>query len=491
MRKILTFFAAMLAVACQTRIVTVEEEVVVETVVQKTVRTASTFSSYSVEPFTEADPSEGEGFQFSWTVGDYVAANGVVYKASNCKGESAMFSPHNPEEEAYARETAPRYEVVFPHAITTTANREGKNYLSSTVTYKDGELGRFPLFATTDEDQLYFKNVTGALRLCIKTNESAFKLMQIRVVANRADGGNMALSDEFVVEEGSAVSSSTLMGALVMKPNKMVGASEEAFGFPIFPGTCPKLTITLTKEDGSTCVVKYEDVHFERSVITTLHALASFAKEDSGTRIEYTSTDEKIVVPSVMTSPAVVSNEYKDGKGVITLNKVITALQAKAFFECATLKTISIPGTVTKIGNNSFQNCTSLEAVVLPPEITELGVNLFNGCPLKEIEIPSKVSKIGNKALANNKVIASLDIPASVLLLDTNAFLYDSALETITVRRYVPDDVDNPITAMNGAGVVQGCTSLVHIYVPAEAVAVYKESPGWSSKASLIEAIPE
>jgi len=498
MNKYLFILAALLSVACQTKIVVVEEEMEVEKIVQKTIRSAATFSSYSVEPFTEADPSEGDGYQFSWTVGDYIAANGVVYKASNCKGQSAMFAPHNPEEEALARDGSPRYEAVFPHAITTTANREGRNYLSSTVSYKEGVLGRFPIFATTDEDQLYFKNVTGVLRLRLKTEEDPFTLTQIRLVANKADGSNSALSDEFVIEDGAAVSTSTLVGALVMKPNKSIGTTEEAFGFPVFPGTYPKLTITLTRDNGSTKILSFENVSFERSVITTIHATISFASgggqgggTDDGSRIEYTSSDGEIVTPGVFTVAKILSNEYKDGKGIITLDRVLTQLQAKSFMDCTTLKTIVIPATVVKIGNNSFQNCTALEEITLPPDLTELAVNLLNGCALKALTIPSKVEKIGNKALANNKSLKTLDIPESVLLLDTNAFLYDSALESIRVRRYSPDDTDYPITSMNGAGVVQGCTSLQHIYVPAAAVDAYKKSPGWSSKASIIEAFQD
>ena len=284
-----------------------------------------------------------------------------------------------------------------------------------------------------------------------------------------------------------------------MKPNKSIGTTEEAFGFPVFPGIYPKLTITLTRDNGSTKILSFENVSFGRSVITTLHATISFAPgggqggggTDDGTRIEYTSSDGKTVTPGVLTAAKILSNEYTDGKGVITLDRVLTQLQAKSFMDCATLKTIVLPATVVKIGNNSFQNCTALEEITLPPDLTELGVNLLNGCALKALTIPSKVEKIGNKALANNKSLKTLDIPESVLLLDTNAFLYDSALESIRVRRYSPDVADYPITSMNGVGVLQGCTSLQHIYVPAAAVDAYKESPGWSSKASIIEAFPE
>lgn len=488
MKRHVHILLALLVISCSTEVVTVEDEVKTIHTTINTVRSGATFSSFSVEALSEDDPSEGDGFQFSWTTGDYIAVNHTVYKASNCSGQTAMFTPHTNDDEAPALESSPHYRAAYPHTITTTANHEGRNYLSSTVSYAEGQFGKLPLFAATDHDTLDFVCVTGALRLCLSAPEQSCTVSQIRIVANTEEGGNMALSDEFEVVEGTAVSTSSLVGALVMKPNKEVGVQEEAFGFPIIPGIYPKLTITVTSSDGTSLVLPFNNVRFTRASITTLHATLDYRTNENSNRIEYTSTDGDIVVPTVMTSPSVSSNTYADGRGVIILNKAITALQAKSFMDCATLATIVLPESINKIGNNSFQNCTALTSINLPQEITELGVNVFNGCPIPELSIPEKVSKIGNKALANNKAIKLLDIPGGVLLLDTNALLNDSSLETIIVNRYDPDDAGSPITVMNGKGVIQGCSSLKHIYVPAEAVEIYKAADGWSSKADIIEA---
>ena len=487
MKRLALLLLAVLSAACDTRVVYEEDVVEIINTTTRIIRTGATFSSFSVEAFTEMDGSEGDGYLFKWTTGDYVAVNRTVYKASNCREQTAMFTPHINDDEAPAKDESPFYEVVYPHTITTTASHEGRNYLSSTVAYRAGELGRFPIFAFTDHDTLDFRCVTGALRLKLRTDGATHTVSQIRVVANNADGGNRALSDDFEIVDGSAVSVSSLVGALVMKPNVPVASVDVAFGFPVFPGVYPKLTVTVTTADGMSASIPFADVSFERAKITTLHATLSFGQAEDNTVIEYTSTDGKTVTPNVMTSPVILSNTYTDGVGKIVLNKPVTALQAKSFMDCSTLSYIKLPESVTKIGNNSFQNCSALGAVKLPSQLTELGVNLFNGCALETIDIPGKVEKIGNKALANNKRLKVLDLPESVLLLDTNAFLYDDALETIIVRRYKEGDA-SPITVMNGKGVIQGCTSLKHIYVPENAVDAYKAADGWSSKADIIEA---
>lgn len=489
MKKYAFLLIALLCAACDARVVFSEGEAFIINSTKHIYRSGATFSSFSVEAFTEMDPTEGDGYQFHWTLGDYLAVNRVVYKASNCREQSAMFTPHTNDDEAPAGETSPYYEAVFPHTITTTANREGRNYLSSTVSYKEGELGKFPIFATSDHDTLHFRCVTGALRLKIRTQDTPVSLSQIRLVANNADGSNRALSDEFVLVDGAAVSTSSLVGALVMKPNATVGTDEAAFGFPIFPGTYPKLTITLTTAEGLSWSTTCKDAAFQRARITTLHIRPVFGQSADNTLITYTSTDRQVVTPNVMTSPAIVSNTYADGQGKIVLSKPLTALQAKAFLDCATLRSIELPESVTKIGSNAFQNCTALRDIMLPSQLTELGVNVLNGCALEEIAIPSAVEKIGNKALANNPSLKTLDLPESVLLLDTNALLNDNALETLVVRRYSPEDASAPITVMNGKGVIQGCTALRHIYVPEEAVQAYRAAEGWSSKADIITAV--
>ena len=44
------------------------------------------------------------------------------------------------------------------------------------------------------------------------------------------------------------------------------------------------------------------------------------------------------------------------------------------------VKSVTIPGSVTKIGSNAFQYCNHLEAIDIPDSVTEIGAGAFYEC---------------------------------------------------------------------------------------------------------------
>ena len=47
---------------------------------------------------------------------------------------------------------------------------------------------------------------------------------------------------------------------------------------------------------------------------------------------------------------------------------------------CRSLKSVTIPESVTKIGDRAFSDCTSLEEIDIPNSVIEIGDNIFSGC---------------------------------------------------------------------------------------------------------------
>lgn len=119
----------------------------------------------------------------------------------------------------------------------------------------------------------------------------------------------------------------------------------------------------------------------------------------------------------VMFGAHIVSNTYKDGKGVITFDGDVTKVGSSAFlsspitgvklpnsvtvietyaFAWTNLREISIPSSVTMIEKSAMFSCTFLEEVHIPNSVVTIGDGAFYGCfSLKDITIPDSVTTIG------------------------------------------------------------------------------------------------
>ena len=127
--------------------------------------------------------------------------------------------------------------------------------------------------------------------------------------------------------------------------------------------------------------------------------------------IWYTSTDGNIVEPNPSASfgfndayvaISIISNTYKDGKGVITFDSPISQIGDSAFYQCSTLKSIYIPSDAKTIDSQAFEDCDSLTNVTIPDGVTSIGVRAFYGCiNLTDITIGNGIRTIESSAFYN------------------------------------------------------------------------------------------
>ena len=94
------------------------------------------------------------------------------------------------------------------------------------------------------------------------------------------------------------------------------------------------------------------------------------------TTIEYTTSDGNTITSSEL---PIISNNYENGIGtLIVAGKKITQIPDSAFYNCDSLRSITIPDSVTSIGNQAFYRCNRLTRVyckaTTPPT---LGYNSF------------------------------------------------------------------------------------------------------------------
>jgi len=73
----------------------------------------------------------------------------------------------------------------------------------------------------------------------------------------------------------------------------------------------------------------------------------------------------------------------------------LTEIPSKAFQNCETLASITIPNSVTSIGGSAFRKCINLASVTIPNSVTNIWINAFDGCvSLNNLTIPNSVTSI-------------------------------------------------------------------------------------------------
>ena len=187
----------------------------------------------------------------------------------------------------------------------------------------------------------------------------------------------------------------------------------------------------------------YTNADFSGEKVTTINAETTgtlYAKWiDDTWQILYTSTDGNIVKPNKtgVFGANIVSNEYKDGQGVITFDGPVTSIGEEAFNSRKSLTSITIPNSVTSIGERAFKSCESLPSVVIPNSVTSIGTSAFWYCSsLASVTIPTSVTSIGENAFADCPSLESITIPNSVTSIGLQAF-FNSSLRSISIPNSV------------------------------------------------------
>ena len=140
-------------------------------------------------------------------------------------------------------------------------------------------------------------------------------------------------------------------------------------------------------------------------------------------------------------------------------NKPVLEIKGYAFRNCVSLKSITIPASVSKIETSAFQGCTNLESIVveegnstydsrdncnavietatntlkvglsstiIPNTVTTIGGGAFKGTTLKSIVIPEGVTQIENEAFDGCKSLETVSLPNSLERIYYNAFRYSN-----------------------------------------------------------------
>ena len=116
----------------------------------------------------------------------------------------------------------------------------------------------------------------------------------------------------------------------------------------------------------------------------------------------------------------------------------------------------NIPDTVTKVGNYAFDNCISLASINIPDSVTTIGTDAFSTCRLlTSINIPDSVTTIGARAFNFCNNLSSIIIPNKVTTIDYGVFYGCTSLTSVIIPSSVRSIVNYAF---------YNCTSLTTVY---------------------------
>lgn len=186
--------------------------------------------------------------------------------------------------------------------------------------------------------------------------------------------------------------------------------------------------------------------------------------------------------------------------GSLLLPDHLVSIGASAFYNCTSLTgDLNIPDSITSIGKSAFFNCKGYNGTLcLSAKLTQIEESAFNGCKFTgTLNLPESIKTIGYGAFWSNKFSGEVIIPDKTETIGNSAFASCTELErvifgenvsrigsyairgcvklkTLTFKGLTPPS----LTCYEFFGSSNGPANLETIYVPGEALEIYKSKWG-------------
>ena len=150
-------------------------------------------------------------------------------------------------------------------------------------------------------------------------------------------------------------------------------------------------------------------------------------------------------------------------------NQVIYTADGKTLVAAAgrTDERIAVPLTVEKIQSYAFYNCDTLKSITIPGSVRELGEGCFGGCAhLNQVELQDGLEVIGAYCFRDNFDLSVIRIPSTVKQLQAAAFYGDYNLRKIYFCGDAPE-FGSQISGTYYDRVFYGCAKGMEAYYPA------------------------
>ena len=197
--------------------------------------------------------------------------------------------------------------------------------------------------------------------------------------------------------------------------------------------------------------------------------------EKMGSRFIAGTVVSEIYIPTTVTN----SNESfaeTELLETVIFGEGITEIPRDMFEENNSLRTLTIPDTVTKIGDDSFCQMKSLESIEFPDNVKELGAYIcYQNSKLTKVTFGSGLTSIPSNAFEQCTDLKEVTIPANISFVGNFAFKDCSRLGKVTFNegltslgsysfeRTAVNDITLPASLQTGGYSFRSCASLKSI----------------------------
>ena len=364
--------------------------------------------------------------------------------------------------------------AIYPYDISGR-HKDGNIYLTlpQEQEYVSGSFGpgAFPMIAMgTLESGLKFKNLAAVLKISMK-GKSLIK--SITLTANdkaTSLSGPAAVKTDYE-DEPQLTMSEGASSSVVLNVNAIeLSETDETDFFIVVPAQTYKGGLTLTIDAYTEVVTKTisSDITFNRSQVRAIKGLELYAEIPEisidklpDNEIWYITEDGKPVYVTASGSfgANVVSNTYKEGKGVVVFDGTVTELPMQMFIDAEKVTAVYLPKTVAKIDKNPLRDIDRLtyiysvlatednkslildgtlhsvakigvEEYVTPPEVSKIAYSAMHRMPeLKKLVISEGVTIMEERAVEECNELEEVHLPSSLSDMSAYAFMCNLKLK--------------------------------------------------------------
>lgn len=155
----------------------------------------------------------------------------------------------------------------------------------------------------------------------------------------------------------------------------------------------------------------------------------------------------------------------------------VTSIRDNAFFNCTSLKNITLPETLKAMGHHCFYDCSQLQEIHLPNSITSIGMGCFDRCTsLKKAVLPASLKTLPDSCFRRCTSLTDIMIPQSINEIEKFCFCGCSSLKYISLS--------GNLTKI-GTGAFYMCDDLSNIYIPKSVEMIGTYALGYETENTL------